>query len=466
MAKKITAARRRELLTLVREGCVRLGNPTAEMKSRAAASRADYHWGLFNESRGTTECQHCGHSWHSPENASKVSWWRLGDPKKMVACPKCGSLLSLGINRRHTDAWYFAALQNVGDAGVLRVLYCKADYSRPRISGKPVYMSATMVAEIAQVWYFRNGDFVTVMKPTTVSGFESTPDLYDFSAAKVGTMNTYLKSIDISEWQVFGDESESFFTKRGLSADTHGYSLFRLMHNLMTDNKFETLWKLGAYSILDYDGYKELTEKYWKQCIALAGSGKEYNIRTWHDFLKGLEQLGKDIHNKAVYLPDDLVAAENSVNTKLTSMRRRARALEELERYLKTDEPAFQKLKGKYFPIVLKDDTYTVSTLSSIQQYFDDADSLCHCVFHNHYWDKKDTLVLRVVRNSAPEKTYANVELSLTTGEVLQNYAACNEVPEGDEQIRSLVTSNFKKYRNARKTAPAPEPAAPVFGTA
>lgn len=474
----LTRKQTRELRDRVQELALHLGPLTDKMIRSAIDSPAEKHWGVHYESRGDNLCQHCGHMWHNPEARKKVDWWGSDDPTRTVTCPHCGAQLRLDLTFHRKDSWYHCVLQETGGFVVNRMMVVFASYT----SGETARHS---VHEIAQMWYDGKGNYVRINRPVDLLPFgEQVIRWTDMADIKVNTMNSLTKRLSLHSVDILCPDTVAH---RGFDGDAHGLPVNSLIHHLYTDNTFETVWKLGGWRLVQHRDYEELVSNYWKQVVMLLNSDKRdsYDLSTWKDYLgqvaklkkmadaAGIKGTGYDLNNRFYVLPDDLPAAHQRytrlIQRKYEEQRHAERLQKDLDRLpemIEKFEPAFEAAKSRYFGIHYENDSFAISTLSSIQEYFDYGKDLRHCVFHNNYWEKKDTLVLGVVMK-ASGKRFANIEMELSTGEVLQCYGKDNVRPDVADELAELVKSHYGLYKTAarktKKKSPAKPALVPVF---
>lgn len=473
---KLTKKQTRLLKEEVTALATRLGPVTAKMRKAAIASKAARHWGVHYESTGDNLCQHCGHRWNDPSLRMKIDWWGSQREDRTVTCPHCHSRLRLDTSFHNADAWYHSFLLSVEGYTVLRTVWVRATMASGE---KPSFN----VAEVAQLWYDGKGNYVRINRTADMLPYgRQRINLHEEAEIQVNTMNALTARLTSEGVTVL---SKDEVLKRGFDGDTHGWPVNTVIHRLYTDNRFECVWKLGGYRVLESRCSDELVEKYWKQVMMLLNSDKKdvYDIVTWCDYLVQVDRLhtmavqsgrkspGYDLNNRVYVLPEDLHAAHQRYSRLLQRKAEEARAAQRLQQdaerlpgLIEKDEKNFIDSKNCYFGIAYGDEKFLISTLSSINEYFEWGKALRHCVFHNQYWQKKDTLVLGVKEPSG--RMVANAELDLNTGDILQCYGRDNVRPAQAEEIENLVKSHFGLYKKAkrnRKNVTSAPSLAPVF---
>lgn len=99
----------------------------------------------------------------------------------------------------------------------------------------------------------------------------------------------------------------------------------------------------------------------------------------------------------------------------------------------------FKKSKSKFFGISFGNELINIEVLNSVQAYFEEGESLHHCVHTSKYFLKDNSLVLSARIN---KKRIETVEVSLDTFEVVQSRGAFNQNSEFHNTIVELVNGN------------------------
>lgn len=262
---------------------------------------------------------------------------------------------------------------------------------------------------------------------------------------------------------------------RGISRDVqeHWYwksDPIRTIHRLYNDNIFETLVKLGLpLSQTDGYNYDRITKRWYRQTLRMLSSGRkydQYDLNTWLDYMDMLSRAGRDTSNPSVYMPEDLNEAHarlvRHIQKKEAEARRRQRLANDKQEYQEVteeDRAAFRRRMQRFSGIRLEDDTWSITTLDDISKHYEDSVRLQHCLFHNHYWEKNNSVVVGIRRKDRPDRPYADAEIDFRTGTILQLYGNLNcLLPEKeDKAIKTLIRDNMNRYVSAgKKTASRP----------
>lgn len=345
--------------------------------------------------------------------------------------------------------------------------------------------TASIQNEVLRFFYDNRGFLTTVTLPCKAFNKEylEMPSEPVFGTPR-RALPLILSKIPFREGDIIILEDETL-NKRGIRKDLernwgYGGNTTKIIHRLFNDQKFETLRKIGLPN-KDLFGYyyDKLTNDWYRQTIQMLNAKKDYDIGTWIDYLQMLKRLKKDVNNPTVYLPDDLKRAHNKLVVKLNkdaARERRKQRLEDDKEEMKSidekEKAIFRQKMERFSKIQLENDSFRVTTLDEIDKHFEDSVLLEHCLFHNHYYEKNDTLVVRISRKETPNKPYADAEINFRTGEILQLYGKLNCLlpKEEDQAVKTLIRENINRYLSAgKKTAQRPllnvESFNPVFNT-
>lgn len=328
--------------------------------------------------------------------------------------------------------------------------------------------------EILQFWYNPQGFIVTVTLPSPLLAQRGVAQCAGPVAGNPRrSLPELLNYINFRPNDVIILE-DPVLQARGIRKDiekNNGWiGPIRFIHRLFNDNKFETLRKCGlAPNLLATYHYDDIANKWYKQTLAMLNARKHYNMTTFLDYLRMLKDAGKDINNPAVYLPDDLDYAHAQLvaarNRHIDKQRRKQRLEQDKADFLNlTDEQKqlYADKMRRFKDIILRDNTFCVTPLPTIEDHYKDTVTLHHCLFHNRYFEKNDTIVLRVTRNGMPDKPYADAEVNFRTGELLQLYGNWNVLlpkPQHDT-VSALIKDNMRRFVNAgRRSTAARRPA-------
>ena len=372
-------------------------------------------------------CVDCGHT------------WKEKTPKR---CPHCGAKLTLlndSRKRRFVEHRYYGIVQKVQEFSVIRLFYL---FDERKLGEAP---SSTFY-EVLQHWISDDGhDTIRARNIGMFPFYRVCPfSLYtDLSIKRDSNWYGYRRPYYHLSPDAFYPRMKhsEILSRNGFKGDFYDLYPEDVFCYLLSDNHFETLWKLGLFDLAEYYLYKgrDRVERYWRQVLQLRDESiDDYGI--WFDYLDLLEYFHKDIHNPHYLFPPDLTAEHDRL------MRKKREILErqELERRKREekDKLAILESKSPYFGITFGNSRLFVVVLKTLEDYKREGDLQHHCVYTNSYYGKKDTLVLSARMKDKPDKPVETVEISLKTGKILQCFGACNQFTEHHEEIKSLVNKH------------------------
>ena len=146
-----------------------------------------------------------------------------------------------------------------------------------------------------------------------------------------------------------------------------------------------------------------------------------------------LRRAGIDI--KIVSVADGrLVTGSHGI--KVEADENRKRALSENAEYVKD--------KGKFFGVLIADGELSIQVLKSVTEFFEEGESMHHCVFANEYYKKKDSLILSAKVAGERKET---IEVNLKTFSIVQSRSAFNKSSEYHARIIELMNKNMNLIR-------------------
>ena len=99
--------------------------------------------------------------------------------------------------------------------------------------------------------------------------------------------------------------------------------------------------------------------------------------------------------------------------------------------------------------VVFGNDKYTFSILPDIQAFWDEADSMCHCVYRMGYYNKDNSFIFSV-RNKEDNKRLETAELKLDNKNnlfVSQCYGYGDKFTNHHNSIVHLLKSNLENIK-------------------
>ena len=395
------------------------------------------HWALnstinhfgYRLKSGMCTCMKCGHEWIESRNG-------------MCLCPECGTQIEIKDTKERVirDKSYFNVITTMEGYQVIRMFLMIVEM-RKGMKAKPAYL------EIGSYWIDDKGN-------TTVVGLQRTLGHYIDSFAfgsplEIRRDNEAFQRIS-DEWVYPRIKVPDTIKRNGFKSSCHHIHPVTLFQQLLSNPKAETLMKSNDIELLRYlcHNPKEV-DKYWNTIkIAKRNGYKVTDTKTWFDYIKMLERMGRDLNSPSLIAPQDLKHAHNEYVEKVN--RQRVKELREANRKkAEADQAEFEKLKGRFIGLTMTDGTIRLHTLDSVAEYYDEGTKQHICVGSSGYYLKPETLVFTATMEG---KTIATVEISLKDYSIIQCRAFANQVCEYAEQIANIINAN-KKMIAKRKRA-------------
>lgn len=227
--------------------------------------------------------------------------------------------------------------------------------------------------------------------------------------------------------------------RTGYKGGLYGQNPTNLFRILLTDNRAESLLKIGQKSLfrLYLDDKSRRYDDYWPSIrIAVRNGYKIEDAMMWCDYIDVLRTLDKDIRSPKYVCPADLNREHDRCIAKLA----RLEAERNLSAHLK-NECAYHKAKARFFGLAFSDGRIAVRVLESVKEIIMEGKAMHHCVATNKYYQKADSLILSATING---KRLETVEVSLSKLQVIQSRGVCNQDTEYHDRIVELVNSNMR----------------------
>lgn len=389
------------------------------------------HYGYRLKS-GMCTCMKCGHEWLETRNG-------------MCLCPECGTQIEIKDTKERVirDKSYFNVITTEEDYQVVRMFLMIVEM-RKGMKAKPAYL------EIGSYWIDPKGN-------TTVVGLQRTIGHYIDSFAfgsplEIRRDNEAFQRIS-DEWVYHRIKVTDTIKRNGFKGSCHHIHPVTLFQELLTNPKAETLMKASEVELLRYlcarPTCKADIDTYWNTIkIARRNGYKFKDAKTWFDYIKMLERMGRDLHSPSLVAPKDLKHAHDEYVEKVNRQRMKEQR-EANRKKAEADQAEFEKLKGRFIGLAMTDGTIVLHTLNSVGEYYDEGTKQHICVGSAGYYLKADTLVFTATMEG---RTIATVEISLKDYSVIQCRAFANQVCEYTEQIAGIINAN-KKMIAERKRA-------------
>lgn len=370
--------------------------------------------------KGVVTCLDCGEVFHNIT------------ARKHCTCPACRTKLRIEDTRKQKFqqreyATYITACDGLQVIRVFMVNY----YAKV---GKPLNR---FCHEVMQRWIAPDGKYCTFARGRLWGSMYYDQWIYstDLELHSESWVYNQIYTDDIYPRMKLIPELKRTGYKGGL----YGQNPTNLFRILLTDNRAESLLKIGQESLfrLYLDDKSRQYDDYWPSIrIAVRNGYKIEDAMTWCDYIDALRTLDKDIRNPKYVCPADLSREHDRCIAKLA----RLEADRNLMSHLK-NECAYYKAKARFFGLAFSDGQIAVRVLESVKEIIMEGKAMHHCVATNEYYKKANSLILSATING---KRLETVEVSLSKLQVIQSRGVCNQDTEYHDRIVELVNSNMR----------------------
>ena len=413
--------------------------PLSDYQYRQAVDTVAPHTAKLN-AKGQYVCMDCGHTWY-------------GDRAERTVCPGCGRKFEVQTDRKksYSESYYIQVVTVFRGFQVFRMFMFRATFRKGSAA-------EYTVREAFQRWTKPGSKDVIVGRSRCYPGFYC--DLWNFSSKmEIRSENV---GHGIGPYAVVGiPRVLPEYVRNGFRGDFHRCSPYDVLNRLVTDNRFETMWKVGRYDLAShYLFHDHGIDRVWPSLkVAMRHHYIQSDIGLWEDVVRILDELGKDIRNPALICPPDLCKAHAQWLKKLQTQRQREKTRRDIIEAAEY-EAQYSKEKKNFLDLEFSDREITVRPLLNVMEFVTEGELMHHCVFANKYYQKASSLILHAL---VEEVSVATIEFDLRELRIVQCRAKFNQKPELDERIRRLIDSNKdeiagRKYgrrnrRNHRKAA-------------
>ena len=383
-----------------------------------------------------TTCFSCGRRWDNPTNESALAASLLGD-----TCPSCGRNLKLwsGGHRKRTifEEAHIRMITTYKNYQVFRYWYVQR---RCKVGQNAHHR----IEEVQQEWIRDDGKWVDVSILVNSFGY------YQNWRLDSSVLEIRQRGYQIDCKKTFPKPKILKIIRRnGYSRTFHNLNPAYFCHMILTNPKAETLLKAKQIAMFNKIGYNlSKIEYYWPSIkIAIRHHYTIQNASDWIDHLDIMEQFDMDILNPKLICLDDFTTAHQ----RLVDKRNRAEAkrrYEEEKKQIAAAEKGYKKAKERYFKLKFEQGNIVVAPLTSVQEFYDEAEAMHHCV--SGYHKRDDSLILSAKDKEG--KRLETIEVSLRDFSVLQCRGLKNEDTKHHDKIVELVEANMKKIKKAHKS--------------
>jgi hypothetical protein len=400
---------------------------------------------LATTTRGKFHCLECGYK--SPKSYSLLT------ENLQEYCPSCGKKYYLTDNKKivFKDIIYCSIIEKFNNhIQVIRNFWVEKYATRYKL---PEYI----ISEVTQHWIDETGNIVFVSKPTLAfSGY--CYDRWDFPALLRVNVH-YRNTINgFHRFNIFGSGTYTYpktsiipiLRRNGFNKSFHKCSPQRLFPALLKNEMIETLFKAKQYQLVEYIltddygyNYKKLKDNWNTVKICLRNKYIINNPSDYFDYIKLLNEFGKDILNAHYVCPKDF-HSEHQKYIKKEQKRIREQNLKKLIAEINSDNIKYVKNRKKFFNLELSNGELKIMPIKSVKQLYEESSKLCHCAFTNSYHTKENSLLLSAYHNGQPVET---IEYNIKTYSISQSRGLENKASKYHSQIISLIEENNDKIK-------------------
>lgn len=402
--------------------------PLTTAQKQWALNSTINHYGYRLKS-GMCTCMKCGHEWLETRNG-------------MCLCPECGTQIEIKDTKDRVirDKSYFNVITTMEGYQVIRMFLMIVEM-RKGMKAKPAYL------EIGSYWIDPKGG-------KTVVGLQRTLGYYIDSFAfgsplEIRCDNDAFNHI-ADQWVYPRIKVTDIIKRNGFKGSCHHIHPVTLFQQLLSNPKAETLMKSNDIELLRYLCHNsEEVDKYWNTIkIAKRNGYKVTDTKTWFDYIKMLERMGRDLYSPSLIAPKDLKHAHDEYVEKVNRQRRKEQREKERQQAIE-DKAKFEELKSRYFGMKMTDGEIEIHSIDSVDDYYEIGERNHICCGSAKYFLKESTLTLTAYIGN---KQIATIEISLDDFHIIQCRAFANGICEYTKQIADIIKSN-KKMIAERKRA-------------
>lgn len=346
-----------------------------------------------------------------------------------------------------TEAKYYSVVQTYNKWQVIRTFYVH------RVNRKN-YPTEYSINEVYQNWVSPDGEEVIISKRYARGVYFFT--WYYGTEYRIKQHNASCSGYYAFD-DVFDVRDNYFYPQYNITKKLHKYgwckaleklpyvSVVECMKTILTSRHAETVVKQGQYDVFLYMVRNGVDKLQYLPSVNICHRNRYVisDASIYFDMLLFLDQTGKDIRNPKYICPKDLYKAHEVALAAYSKVREKVEAEEDRKRAL-SENAAYVKDKEKFFGIVITDGELFIQVLKSVTEFFEEGESMHHCVFANEYYKKKDSLILSAKVAGERKET---IEVNLKTFSIVQSRAAFNRSSEYHARIIELINKNMNLIR-------------------
>ncbi len=386
---------------------------------------------------GRIRCLDCGNEWQA---TFKNSW------KEVVCgavCSSCGVKLKMRQtqSRRFNQSAYMTIIDTFKGYQIIRLCDIRGHYLAGTVAKKYCW-------EVSRIWIAPNGKYEIIGQLR--GGYYNRYDSWtgDFCLRNKHTIRKHL----IHPYKYYPKKKIIKEIKRnGVKSRFYNIHAFHLFHLILTESKFETLWKSQQMDLVDYAleerGFTEI-KRFWASVrICIRNNYTVTDTSDWFDYLDLLEYFQMDLHSPKYVCNQFFKVKHDVLVEKKRKIKLQERMLEEREKLLE-DQDQYVKEKKRFFGLEFIENELKINMIESIEKLMDIGDRLHHCIFVNEYHKRKGSLLLYA---SIDDKPIETIEVSLYSYEVLQSRGLLNKPTKYSQDVIKLVNKNLPLIEKIHK---------------
>lgn len=344
------------------------------------------------------------------------------------------------IEKNHTigQTEYFAIFERVGDWQVIRMFMYRSWTKKHEACHEPL-----------RYWIHRDGHSVIECKKRQCMGNYYIDSWILDSDLQIGRGSTHYR--DVRDLYCNHVKIRSLIPelKRIKDFRANNYMVKNLLpfwftHSLITNNRIETLFKLGqkwlTWKFYHYDDTK-LTESMWQSIRVALRHGYHWDskedINDWCDMVSDLELLGLDTRNPHYICPANLAEAHQHLIDK-ANKKRTEEALQKEKEVVLAYEPTFYENRVQFFGMVFKDKKIQIQIIPTAMGIKEEGIAMHHCV--GGYYNRTDSLILSAKIDG---KRIETIEVRLSDYTLVQSRGLQNKSTKYHDRIVKLVNNNM-----------------------
>ena len=364
----------------------------------------------YRTKNGRISCLKCGHTWQSKNGY-------LLDTFCEIECSQCGAHFPADFSRKRVfhDTVYFCIVTTCKGYQVVRFFYLS-------IQQKVGEKTKIDPLEVVQYWIAPDNRYTVLARLRPPFCFS---DVWSRTSNLEIRFNKRLYNID-PDFIYPRQRTIPIIQRNGFKGSYHKLTPFEMFWAILTESKAgniaksETIRSIISVGSVRVQYYRLLAVRanlhpkriYNKRCLGLVRLYRSAEI-----FRIGLSEPEICLPGRAGHSPRQADEQERK-----TAEAGKVHA--DAERY-KEKEPKYRETKGRYFGLKFTDGEIEIHVLESVQDIWEEGETMHHCVFSNEYYSRPDSLILSA---RIANKRIETVELSLNTLKVVQSRGTCNSI--------------------------------------